>query len=415
MSEASDLAEDVAAQGVLLTSLRKTKAALDAFRALAESSEDTSMQDVVVAKRAAADTLGPGGMNALHVACLQGNAADVELLLGFGADPTAEGDVWERAQPGMVERKKWKAFPLYIAAREEESEGHQAVVEMLLAHAGVDVNQRTTDSGATALYIACEWGNPRVVKVLLACDAIDVNQARTDVAPTTPLYALRDSGITPLYFACAQGHTEIVKMLLARDEIDVNKATDDRGTPLSVACDTGNIETIRILLADGRADVHSTMSDYGGYATLLHITAGNGHLLVAQLLVVYGASLTATVNIRNNGWNNGRTRRTPAQIATMRNHPILAEWLTAVAGWSQLRIAAGCRLHNDAALLLRQGRVDPERLLASPPRAPIPSFAHKASNRFFDAVRFDLGLSGKPGVLARGTCVCATVFGTALT
>ena len=74
---AADLAADVAAQGALMATLRKRKAALD--RAVAESSEDTSLlshfqcleQDVV----AAVNTAGPGGMNALHVACLQGSAA----------------------------------------------------------------------------------------------------------------------------------------------------------------------------------------------------------------------------------------------------------------------------------------------------------------------------------------------------
>lgn len=40
------------------------------------------------------------GMTALLVARLQGTAADAEFLLGFGADPTVEGDVWLRNQFG---------------------------------------------------------------------------------------------------------------------------------------------------------------------------------------------------------------------------------------------------------------------------------------------------------------------------
>ena len=106
--EAADLAADVAAQADLMAALRKSKAALGAFPSIAERSGDTSLlshfqcleQDVVEATRAAVNTAGPGGMAALHVACLEGNAADVELLLGFGADPTAEGDVWDVPQVG---------------------------------------------------------------------------------------------------------------------------------------------------------------------------------------------------------------------------------------------------------------------------------------------------------------------------
>ena len=35
-------------------------------------------------------------------------------------------------------------------------------------------------------------------------------------------------------------------------------------------------------------------------------------------------------------------------------------WLAAVSTWSQLRVAAGCRFHNEATLMLRQGRVGPD-------------------------------------------------------
>eukprot|EP00729_Bicosta_minor_P026974 gene26974-12671_t len=131
-------ARDVAAQVELMAALRKSKAALDAFRALAESSGDTSLlshfrcleQDVMEAKRTAADTPGPGGMAALLLACLQGNAADVEFLLGFGADPTAEGCISKN-------RDKWKVFPLYIAARcgGGEKEEEEEEEEMEDAHA----------------------------------------------------------------------------------------------------------------------------------------------------------------------------------------------------------------------------------------------------------------------------------------
>ena len=64
------------------------------------------------------------------------------------------------------------------------------MVERLLAHDAIDVNQATTDDGTTPLYIACQNGHEAVVERLLAQDAIDVNQATTN------------DGMTPLYMAC---------------------------------------------------------------------------------------------------------------------------------------------------------------------------------------------------------------------
>ena len=44
----------------------------------------------------------------------------------------------------------------------------------------------------------------------------------------------------------------------------------------------------------------------------------------------------------------------------IRRSPSARRVVTAVAGWSPLRIAAGCRLHKEAALLLRKGKIDPD-------------------------------------------------------
>ena len=60
-----------------------------------------------------------------------------------------------------------------------------------------------------------------------------------------------------------------------------------------------------------------------------------------------------------------KTGNTPADIAHVANQPVLAAWLNAVQGWSQLRVAAGCRLRREAAVLLRLGEMDPD---AFPPR-----------------------------------------------
>ena len=199
------------------------------------------------------------------------------------------------------------------------------------------MNQTTTDIGATPLYIACENGHVEIIKPLLAHAGIDANKAKTDF------------GVTPLNMACFGGHAAVVKLLLAHTGIDVNQATTDTGeTPLYIACQQGHAAIIKLLLAHDGIDANQARTDIG--ATPLHAAVGCGVPLAVQYLVVYGASLVA----------DAFEGRTLAQFAALLNKPELAEWLNAVSGWSQLRVAAGCRLYKEAAFLLRRGKIDPD-------------------------------------------------------
>lgn len=87
-----------------------------------------------------------------------------------------------------MKAQKWKTFPLYIAVQ-GTGVGHNAIVQMLLAHKGIDVNQGTSDGDASALYVACFVGNQSVVGMLLKCSGIDLNKAL-------------NGGDTALYGAC---------------------------------------------------------------------------------------------------------------------------------------------------------------------------------------------------------------------
>ena len=51
--------------------------------------------------------------------------------------------------------------------------GHHEVVDLLLRHDGIDVNQADVND-VTPLYIACELGHFEVVELLLRRDDIDV-------------------------------------------------------------------------------------------------------------------------------------------------------------------------------------------------------------------------------------------------
>ena len=80
------------------------------------------------------------------------------------------------------------------------------------------------DDGVTVLYMACQDGHVAVVKLLLAHDGIDVNKARPD------------DGTTPLFMACQEGLGEIVTLLLAHGGVAANKIETAGLTPLYVAC-----------------------------------------------------------------------------------------------------------------------------------------------------------------------------------
>ena len=86
--------------------------------------------------------------------------------------------------------------------------------------------------------------------------------------------------------------------------------------------------------------------------TPFHAAVLGGALLAVQYLVVYGTRFDAAAY----------QGRTPAQFASSQNKPELAQWLNAVSGWSQLRVAAGCWFYKVAKLLLQQGQIDPDDL-----------------------------------------------------
>ena len=212
------------------------------------------------------------------------------------------------------------------------------MVKLLLAHAAIKLNHASTANGSTALYIACQRGHAGVVKLLLAQEGIKVNKAK-------------EGGVTPFHTACSRGKTEVVKVLLGQPNLKVDLArTDTLVTPLYVVCSKEGLEDVlRLLLADGRAGVNNPGNR--SRSTPLHGAVMSKSLLKVQLLVLHGASLTAG-NIAG---------KTAAQFAARHSgRRALAEWLGAVAGWPRLRIAAGCRLHKDAAAALRLGRIDPE-------------------------------------------------------
>jgi hypothetical protein len=244
-----------------------------------------------------------------------------------------------------------REFPLSVAAIHNRTD----ILKLLLAE-GVDVNQRSTDTGGTALHCACVHGHPEVVRSLLQWEGCDVNQQ------------MNDNGATALCCACAsptaRQNSEVVKLLLAHPNIDVNRATTDTNeTPLLGACAQGNTAIVRALLFNGAAAVINLADLEFGF-TPLHVAAVSGNLATSQLLTVFGADATATTIANPFDLVDGG-RETPLRLATVAEEPLLVEWLGAVVGWPPLRVAAGCRLHREVVAQLKRGLIDPDTLLWS--------------------------------------------------
>ena len=134
---------------------------------------------------------------------------------------------------------------------------HTAVVKLLLAVPGINVNAKD-ENGWTSLIWAADMGYIDIVKLLLASPDIDVN-AMDNNGYNALTWTIRNEIWSP--------RTAIVEMLIAAG-IDVN-ATDIYGkTALMMAAEMGRIDIVKLLLAAPDIDVNATDND--GYNALQH-------------------------------------------------------------------------------------------------------------------------------------------------
>lgn len=98
------------------------------------------------------------------------------------------------------------------------------MVEALLGHPSINVNEGSADGSVSPLFIAAQEGREVVVEMLLRHKGIDVNCETSD------------SRVVPLCTAAQEGHDHIVELLLSAAAINVHHVTKDGATALSIAC-----------------------------------------------------------------------------------------------------------------------------------------------------------------------------------
>jgi ankyrin repeat protein len=154
--------------------------------------------------------------------------------------------------------------PLWLAVEN----GHEAVVQQLLAKDGIDPNSGDC-FGLTPLALAVQNGHEAVVKLLLAREGVDPDSKDRE-------------GLTPLSWAARNGHETMVKLLLEREGVDPDSKDRYGRTPLSWAAENGYKAVVKLLLAREGVDPDSK-DRYG--LTPLSWPARNGHEPVVKLLL----------------------------------------------------------------------------------------------------------------------------------
>lgn len=92
--------------------------------------------------------------------------------------------------------------------------------------------------GVTPLFAACHGGHTAIVELLLAQHGIEVNKTTQESGDKTPLFS-----------ACYNGHTGAVKLLLNHREIDINAEKDGKAAFFG-ACFNGHVEIVKLMLAN---------------------------------------------------------------------------------------------------------------------------------------------------------------------
>ena len=261
------------------------------------------------------------GESLMDWAASNGHEAVVKLLLGRDdIDPNSHHN---------------RSLPLFSAVKE----GHAAVVRLLLARVDLYADHKNQD-GQSPVLSAVERREEAAIKTLLIRHNIDPNimanfystllllaAERGHEAVVKSLLAKDDVEVnhknqysqTSLSLAALHGHEAVVKLLLARDDVDLNSKDSSSQTPLLIAAERGDEAVVKLLLA--RDDVDLNSKDSRNQTPLL-LAAERGHEAVVKLLL---ARDDVDLDLNSKDWNN----QTPLLLAAERGHEAVVKLLLA--------------------------------------------------------------------------------------
>jgi ankyrin repeat protein len=173
------------------------------------------------------------------------------------------------------------------------SNGHEAVVRLLLNRSDINVNSSDGD-GYTVLSLAAMKGHETIVRLLL--DRSDINANLLDEDGNTVLSRAvlnghkavvrlllnRNDMNINVNLLDEDGNTAMMRLLLDRNDINVNLLKKDGNTALSLAAENGHEAMVRLLL--DRNDINVNLLDEDGNTTL-SLAASKEHEAVVRLLL----------------------------------------------------------------------------------------------------------------------------------
>ncbi|KKO99367.1 hypothetical protein THAR02_08530 [Trichoderma harzianum] len=240
------------------------------------------------------DRLPVYGMTSLHLAAC------------FGIEKTVRALLKEQIDVNVKDEKG--STPLSWSA----CNGHEAVVELLLAMPSIDIHTTGSDGNAP-LYEAAENGYIAVVKLLLVAGA-NPNRGSS-------------FGITPLMCAAENGYIAVVKLLLVAGA-NPNRGNSIGMTPLMCAAENGDVNVAEVLITAG-ADPNFKGELGEVNSTALLLAVGQGHEAVVKLLLASGAK----VNLSNGHWSD----KAALHIAAIEGHGVIVELLLAAGAIPDIR------------------------------------------------------------------------------
>ena len=226
------------------------------------------------------------GNTALHLACLYGSLATVEVLTNYCQ---------------IISRNKVLNTPIHLACEH----GHTEVVSYLLTKWPKDklCDEFKNEAGDTILHIACKRDYYNIVGTLLEhCSAIYQNNCGNTCTSKAHQPIFNQDGRTYLHIACennseycvslllkkgyehlvnvkdSEGNTPlhyntngvIVDKLLKVPNCQVNSLNQEGNTPLHMACITGNKISVQLLVESERCKESLTMENSSGHTPLYY-------------------------------------------------------------------------------------------------------------------------------------------------